>query len=108
MREPPKIAEEDLRACVQDQYELVLVTLAFLSLGHDYDAGVYRAVNERGTAYLLKVTSRPLYEPRCQVPPLSARSGDHLRRGSPSYQEWGVVDNACGMDRDRLPLDLWG
>ena len=68
MREPPKIAEEDLRACVQDQYDLGLVTLEFLSLGHDYDAGVYRAVSERGTSYVLKVTSRPLYEPRCLVP----------------------------------------
>ena len=68
MREPPRIAEEDLRACLQDQYDLSPVTLTFLPLGHDYDAGVYRAVSERGTAYLLKVTSRPLYEPRCLVP----------------------------------------
>jgi spectinomycin phosphotransferase len=68
MREPLRIAEEDLQACVQDQYELDLVTLEFLPVGHDYDAGVYRAVSERGTAYLLKVTSRPLYEPRCLVP----------------------------------------
>jgi spectinomycin phosphotransferase len=68
MREPPGIAEEDLRACLQDQYDLGPVTLEFLPLGHDYDAGVYRAVSELGTAYLLKVTSRPLYEPRCLVP----------------------------------------
>ena len=68
MREPPKIAEEQLRACLQAQYDLDLVTLVFLPLGHDYNAGVYRAVSERGTAYLLKVTSRPLYEPRCLVP----------------------------------------
>src|SRR2546423_1472879 len=68
MREPPRIAEEDLRACLQDQYDLSPVTLTFLPLGHDYDAGVYRAVSEQGTAYLLKVTSRPLYEPRCLVP----------------------------------------
>jgi spectinomycin phosphotransferase len=68
MREPPQIAEEQLRACLQTQYDLGLVTLVFLALGHDYDAGVYRAVSERGTAYLLKVTSRPLYEARCLVP----------------------------------------
>jgi len=68
MREPPRIAEEHLRACLQDQYDLSLVTLEFLPLGHDYNAGVSRAVSERGTAYLLKVTSRPLYEPRCLVP----------------------------------------
>ncbi len=68
MREPPRITEEDLRACLQDQYDLGLVTLEFLPLGHDYDAGVYRVESEQGMAYLLKVTSRPLYEPRCLVP----------------------------------------
>src|SRR5436309_5796130 len=68
MREPPRIAEQQLRACLQDQYDLGLVTLEFLPLGHDYDAGVYHAVSEQGAAYLLKVTSRPLYEPRCLVP----------------------------------------
>jgi spectinomycin phosphotransferase len=88
MREPPRIAEEDLRICLQEQYDLGRVTLEFLPLGHDYDAGVYRAVSESGMAYLLKVTSRPLYEPRCLVPrylndqgiisvvaPLRSRSG---------------------------------
>jgi spectinomycin phosphotransferase len=68
MREPPRITEEDLRACLQDQYELSPVTLTFLPLGHDYDAGIYRVESEQGTAYALKVTSRPLYEPRCLVP----------------------------------------
>ena len=68
MREPPRIAEEHLQAYLQDQYGLSAVTLEFLPLGHDYSAGVYRAVSEQGTAYLLKVTSRPLYEPRCLVP----------------------------------------
>src|SRR5579872_6271247 len=68
MREPPRISEEHLRACLQDQYDLGSVTLEFLPLGHDYNAGVYRAVSEQGAAYALKVTSRPLYEPRCLVP----------------------------------------
>ena len=68
MREQPKIPEEQLRACFQDQYDLYPVTLEFLPRGLDYNAGVYRVVSEQGTAYLLKVTSRPLYEPRCLVP----------------------------------------
>src|SRR5258707_15368141 len=68
MRGPPRIVEEHLRACLQDQYDLGLVTLTFLPLGHDYDAGMYRVESEQGTAYALKVTSRPLYEPRCLVP----------------------------------------
>jgi spectinomycin phosphotransferase len=68
MREQPKIPEERLRACFQDQYDLIPGTLDFLPLGLDSYAGVYRVVSEQGTAYLLKVTSGPLYEPRCLVP----------------------------------------
>jgi len=68
MREQPKIPEERLRACLQDQYDLSPVTLEFLPRGQDYHAGVYRVVSEQGTLYLLKVTSRPLYEPGCLVP----------------------------------------
>lgn len=68
MREKPGISEERLRACLQKQYAFYPVTLEFLPLGLDYDAGVYRAASEQGTACLLKVTSRPLYEPRCLVP----------------------------------------
>ena len=68
MREQPKIPVAHLRACLQEQYGLAPVTLDFLPLGLDYNAGVYRVVSEQGAAYLLKVTSRPLYEPGCLVP----------------------------------------
>jgi spectinomycin phosphotransferase len=68
MREQPMIPEEHLRACLQVQYDLSPVTLEFLPRGHDYNAGVYQVVSEQGTAYLLKVTARPLYEPACLVP----------------------------------------
>jgi spectinomycin phosphotransferase len=68
MREPPNIAEEQLRICLQQQYDLSHVTLEFLPRGRDYNAAVYRVVSEQGIAYLLKVTSRLLYEPSCLVP----------------------------------------
>src|SRR5438045_1301724 len=68
MREQPWIPEEQLRVCLQDQYDLYPVTLEFLPRGKDYKAGVYRVVSEQSTVYLLKVTSRTLYEPRCLVP----------------------------------------
>src|SRR5258708_18701960 len=68
MREKPAIPDELLRTTLQDQYDLVPVTLEFLPAGLDYHAGVYRVVSEQGSAYLLKVTSRPLYDPRYQVP----------------------------------------
>src|SRR5215469_1733534 len=68
MREPPSIGEERLRACLQDQYDLIPVVLEFLPLGHDYNAGVYHVVSVQDRAYLLKATSRLLYEPSCLVP----------------------------------------
>lgn len=68
MREKPSIAEEQLRTCLQDEYGVSVVTLEFLPLGLDFHAGVFRVASETGTTYLLKVTSRPLYEPSRLVP----------------------------------------
>jgi spectinomycin phosphotransferase len=68
MREQPNIPEERLRAYLQDQYDLVPVVLEFLPLGLDYDAGVYQVVSEQDRAYVLKATTRQLYEPSCLVP----------------------------------------
>jgi spectinomycin phosphotransferase len=68
MREPPNISEGGLQACLQDQYNLSIVRLEFLPRGLDFKAGVYRVVSEQGVPYLLKVTSRPLYEPCFRVP----------------------------------------
>lgn len=68
MHEPLQVPEERLRACLQDQYDLLPITLDFLPLGLDSYAGIYRVLSEQGTTFLLKVTSGPLYEPRCLVP----------------------------------------
>jgi spectinomycin phosphotransferase len=68
MREKPDIPDELLRTTLQEQYDLVPITLEFLPVGLDYHAGVYRVVCEQGSAYLLKATSRPLYEARNKVP----------------------------------------
>lgn len=68
MREQPNIPEQLLRACLQDQYGLIPTTFDFLPLGLDYHAWVYRVGSEQGSDYLLKATSRPLYEPACLVP----------------------------------------
>ena len=45
MREQPRIPEERLLDCLQDQYELYPVTLEFLPRGQDYNAGVYRVLS---------------------------------------------------------------
>ncbi|HZS76584.1 MAG TPA: phosphotransferase [Ktedonobacteraceae bacterium] len=68
MREQLKISEERLQACLQNQYGLYPITLEYLPIGLDYNAGIYRVTSEQGTAYLLKATSRPLYEPASLIP----------------------------------------
>lgn len=68
MREPPHISESHLRACLQAQYHLHPTTIEYLPIGLDYSAGVYRVLTGQGNPYLLKASSRPLYEPACLVP----------------------------------------
>jgi len=67
-REPPKVSEERLHSYLQEQFDLGPVAFEFLPRGHDYNAGLYRVVSGQGIGYLLKVTSRPLYEPGYLVP----------------------------------------
>src|SRR5258708_39176485 len=68
MREKPNVPDELLRACLQDQYDLVPVRLDYLPLGLDYNSWGYRVGSEQGISYLLKARSGPLYEPSCLVP----------------------------------------
>lgn len=68
MREPPEISLESLRFSIQAEYNLSLISVEFLPLGLDFRSGVFRAVSEQESVYLIKVTTRPLYEPGLQVP----------------------------------------
>ena len=67
-REPPNIPVEALRACLRERYAIAGGTPEFLDRGHDYQASVFRVVSALGDVYLLKVTSRPLYEPGLTIP----------------------------------------
>lgn len=100
MREKPAIADEFLLTTLQDQYGLIPNTLEFLPVGLGYHAGVYHVVSKQGIPYLLKVTSRPLYEARYLVPrylndlgitsvvaPLPAKSGSLWSK----REDWTLV-----------------
>ncbi|SFI39774.1 spectinomycin phosphotransferase [Paenibacillus sp. UNC496MF] len=68
IRSAPDVSEQRLLHCLRDRYRLNPVSLAFLPHGHDFGAGVYRAIDEQGTAYLLKASSRPFEANRYLVP----------------------------------------
>ncbi len=68
MREKPAISEDDLRVCLQNSYDILVVTMNFLPLGLDTYAGVYRVTARDGIIYFLKAKRRSFYEPSCLVP----------------------------------------
>jgi spectinomycin phosphotransferase len=68
MRQPRNILEASLRTCLRDQYDLPAVSLAFLPLGLDADASVYRVEDADGAAYLLKAKWGAFSGSRCLAP----------------------------------------
>jgi spectinomycin phosphotransferase len=55
MLEKPDLQDEKIIACLQDEYELLAVQIAFLPLGADRDTAVYRAVADDETPYFCKL-----------------------------------------------------
>ena len=79
MREPPaNLADDTLRTCLRDRYGLAIVELAFLPLGHDASAWVYRARAADGT-YFLKARLGGVTEAGLAAHAISATGGS---RGS--------------------------
>jgi spectinomycin phosphotransferase len=55
MLEKPDLQDEKIIACLQDEYGLLLVQVAFLPLGADRDTAVYRVVADDETPYFVKL-----------------------------------------------------
>lgn len=68
MREPPNVPVEHLRAGLRDHFGLTDVSLEFLPVGLDANAGVFRVLAARGDEFLLKVKRGPIYPPSCLAP----------------------------------------
>ncbi len=68
VKEAPQISVERLQAILANAYDLRPATIEYLPFGSDYHGGVYHVTTETGLSYLLKATTRPLYQPRYIVP----------------------------------------
>lgn len=55
MLEKPDLQDEKIITCLQDEYGLPVVQVAFLPLGADHNAAVYRAVTADETPYFVKL-----------------------------------------------------
>ena len=68
MREPPGLPVEQLVRCLHDAYGLKVAELAFLPLGNDAAAGVYRVQSGAGSAYFVKVKRGAIAEISVRLP----------------------------------------
>ncbi len=89
MRENPGLDVGAIAASLAAHYGLDVASVAFLPLGYDFAAAVYKVISGDGTAWFLKVRFGPVPEPSLLVPralidrgvpnvlaPLRTRSGD--------------------------------
>ncbi len=72
MREKPDLADAHILTCLREQYGLSVTELAFLPLGFDAAAGVYRVLAADGQCYFLKVR-------RGAVPPIALHLPRYLK-----------------------------
>jgi spectinomycin phosphotransferase len=75
MRDDPGLDLDSLTACLDAQYDLRVRSVAFLPLGYDLSAAVYKVIAGHGTAYFLKVRFGPVDEPGLIVPWALAERG---------------------------------
>jgi len=94
MLEKPDIQDEKIIACLQDEYGLLVVQVAFLPLGADLNTAVYRVVAKDETSYFVKLRRGVFDETAVALPKFLSDQGiGHIippwqpRRGN-SGQVW--------------------
>jgi spectinomycin phosphotransferase len=68
MLEPPNLPDETIIAALRERYGLAVTEIAFLPIGNDASAWVYRVNATDGDVYFLKVRKGSLNEPGLLVP----------------------------------------
>jgi len=75
MLEKPDLHDEQLIACLQDNYSLRIVEVDFLPLGNDMNTAVYRVVADDARPYFLKLRSGDFDEITVAIPRLLSDKG---------------------------------
>jgi len=75
MLEKPDIQDEKIIACLQVEYGLRIIQLAFLPLGGNLCTAVYRAVAEDGTLYFCKLRCSDFDEISVELPRFLSEQG---------------------------------
>ena len=75
MLEKPDLQDEKISACLQVEYGLNVVQVAFLPLGADLNTAVYRVVTENETSYFVKLRSGVFDETSVALPKFLSDQG---------------------------------
>ena len=75
MLEKPDLQDERIIACLQDEYGLLVVQIAFLPLGADLNTAVYTIVATNETPYFLKLRSGVFDETSVALPKFLSDNG---------------------------------
>jgi spectinomycin phosphotransferase len=75
MLEKPDIQDVKIVACLQDEYGLPVVQVAFLPLGADLNTAVYRALTDDDTAYFAKLRQGVFDETSVALPKFISDQG---------------------------------
>jgi spectinomycin phosphotransferase len=75
MLEKPDLQDEKIIACLQDEYRLLVVHVAFLPLGADRNTAVYRVVTDDETPYFVKLRRDAFDETAVALPKFLSDQG---------------------------------
>ena len=95
MLEKPDFPDDKIIACLRNEYGLHVAEIAFLPLGADQNAAVYRVVADDGTPYFLKLRSSNFDETSVTLPKfLSDRGITHIIApwATSTGQLWATLD----------------
>jgi spectinomycin phosphotransferase len=96
MLEKPDLPDEKISACLQSEYGLPVVQIAFLPLGADPNTAVYRAAAGDGTPYFVKLR-RGIFDETCVALPkfLSDQGIAHIIAplATPTARLWASLDD---------------
>jgi len=67
-RDDPGLDLDAIAVCLNEQYDLHVSAIAFLPLGYDLNAAVYKVVTEDGSDYFLKIRVGPVRESGLLIP----------------------------------------
>ena len=104
MLEKPDLQDERIAACLQDEYGLRVVQVAFLPLGADLNTAVYRVVADDETPYFVKLRRGVFDETSVALPKFLSDQGIGQIIAPSGNQDRATLGKPGRLQDDSLPV----